>query len=51
MPSDHYAIYWQMMELTDNDHQISDEAACWCELATIGETYDFREGQIEIVEV
>lgn len=27
-------IYEKMMELTDNDHEVSQEAASWCELAT-----------------
>ena len=51
MPRDHYGIYDLMMELTGNDHEISSDAASWCELATIGEIYEFREGKIEIVEV
>jgi len=40
-----------MMELTDNDHEISADAASWCELATVGEIYEFREGEIEIVDM
>lgn len=50
-PNDHYAIYDKMMELTGNDHEISADAASWCELATIGEIYEFREGEIEIQEI
>ena len=50
-PDDHYGIYNRMMELTGNDHEISDDAASWCELATVGEIYEFREGEIEIQEV
>lgn len=34
------------MLLTDNDHEISADAASWCELATVGEIYEFREGEI-----
>ena len=49
--NNHYAIYNKMMELTDNDHEISDDAASWCELATVGEIYEFREGEIEIQEI
>ena len=49
--NDYYDIYNKMMELTGNDHEISDEAASWCELATVGETYEFREGEIEIQEI
>lgn len=50
-PNDHYAIYDKMMELTGNDHEISDDAACWCELASIGEIYEFSEGEIEIMDI
>lgn len=50
-PSDHYSIYDKMMELTDNDHEISSDAASWCELATVGEIYEFREGKIEIIDI
>lgn len=50
-PNDHYAIYDKMMELTGNDHEISDDAACWCELASVGEIYEFREGEIEITDI
>ena len=44
-------IYEQMMLLTDGDHEISADAASWCELATVGEIYEFREGEIEIMEI
>ena len=47
---DHYSIYNKMMEITGGDHEISSDAASWCELACVGETYEFREGIIEIVE-
>ena len=50
-PNSHYDIYDKMMELTGNDHEISDDAASWCELATVGEIYEFREGEIEIQEI
>ena len=50
-PNDHYGIYDKMMELTDGDHEISADAASWCELATVGEIYEFREGEIEIMEI
>lgn len=49
--NDHYGIYEKMMEITDKDHEISCDAASWCELATVGEIYEFREGQIEIVDM
>lgn len=48
---DHYSIYDKMMEWTGNDHEISSDAASWCELAYVGETYEFREGVIEIIEI
>ena len=50
-PQDHDLIYDAMMEVTDNDHEISCDAASWCEIATVGELYDFREGTITIVEI
>lgn len=50
-PGEHYDIYEKMMDLTGNDHEISSDAASWCELATVGEIYEFREGQIEIVDM
>ena len=40
-----------MMKITDGDHEISSDAASWCELACVGEIYEFREGYIEIEEV
>ena len=50
-PDDHYSIYDKMMELTGNDHEISCGAASWCELASVGEIYEFREGEIEIMDI
>lgn len=50
-PDDHDTIYNKMMKLTNGDHEISDDAACWCELATVGEIYEFREGEIEIMDL
>lgn len=47
---DHEGIYKYMMEITDGDHEISDDASSWCEIASIGETYEFREGTIEMVD-
>lgn len=46
-----YGIYDKMMEITDGDHEISSGAADWCELASIGEIYEFREGEIEIQDI
>lgn len=50
-PYDHDAIYDRTMLITGNDHEISADAASWCELATVGEIYEFREGEIEIVDI
>lgn len=50
-PSNHSDIYDKVMEITGNDHEIASGAASWCELATVGETYEFREGEIEIQEI
>ena len=50
-PNNHYGIYDKMMEITNNDHEISSDAASWCELATVGEIYEFREGEIEIMDI
>jgi hypothetical protein len=50
-PNNHKEIYDKMMEITDSDHEISAEASSWCELATIGEIYEFREGYLTIVDI
>lgn len=50
-PTNHDGIYEKMMELTDGDHEIASDAASWCELASVGEIYEFREGEIEIMEI
>lgn len=47
----YYRIYEKMMELTDNDHESSANAASWCELATEGEIYEFSEGEIEMIYI
>lgn len=47
-PSNHSDIYDKMMDITENDHEIAADGASWCELASVGETYEFREGEIEI---
>ncbi len=46
--NEHDKIYGLMMKITGNDHGISSDAASWCELASIGEIYEFREGTLEI---
>ena len=50
-PSNHRDIYDKLMEITGNDHEISCDGASWCELATVGEVYEFREGEIEIRDI
>lgn len=50
-PNDCDSIYDKMMELTDGDHEESANAAGWCELAEVGEVYEFREGKIEIMDI
>ena len=48
---DYYSIYDKMMKLTNNNHELSSDAASWCELATVGEIYEFENGEIEIQEI
>lgn len=50
-PKEHALIFDKMMYITGNDTVISIEAASWCELATIGEIYEFKQGEIEIMEI
>ena len=47
---EHDNIYEAMMRATDGDVEISIDAASWCESASVGECYEFREGIIEIIE-
>ena len=49
--NNHDGIYSQMMIITGGDHEISSDAASWCELASVGEIYEFREGEIEIMKI
>lgn len=44
------SIYEEMMNWTGNDREISQNAANWCESATSGEVYEFKEGLIKIEE-
>ena len=46
--NDYEMIYNKVMRMTGNDHEIAADAASWCELATVGEIYEFREGIIKI---
>lgn len=50
-PTDANRIYFKMMNITGNDHEISADAENWCQLATVGDKYEFREGYIKIEEV
>lgn len=49
--NDYYNIYEKMMELTDEDHEVSENAASWCEDAPIGNIFEFKEGEIEIQDI
>ena len=49
--NDYDSIYNKMMNITNGDHEISSDAASWCELATVGDTYEFCGGEIEIKEL
>ena len=50
-PSNHRDIYDKIMEITGNDHEIAADASSWCELASVGEIYEFREGEVEIMDI
>ena len=50
-PNDHQKIFERVMQITGNDYEISQDAASWCELAHEGEIYEFREGEIEIMDI
>ena len=50
-PNDHYGIYDKLMELTNENHELSSNGASWCELAAIGETYEADNWEIEIQEL
>lgn len=45
---DHYGIYEKIMEFSNEDHELSSDAASWCELATVGEIYEGDDWIIEI---
>ncbi len=49
-PSEHYPVYNAVMRATGNDHEKSANAAAWCELACIGETYEGDGFEIEITD-
>lgn len=49
--NDHYAIYEKIMELSNEDHELSSNAASWCELATIGEVFETDDWEIEIQDI
>lgn len=49
LPDDYNSIYEMLMALT-NDQALSADAAEWCQSATSGETYEFGNGEIEIME-
>lgn len=48
--TDHEAIYNRIMNMSENDHEVASDIASWCEIATVGERYVFREGTVDICE-
>ena len=48
---DHYDIYDKVMEITGGDVETSIDAASWTEDAPEGAIYEFREGEIEIMDI
>ena len=50
-PKSHNEVYGAVYDMTDCDHEIADDAAAWCELATVGDVYEFRDGRIESEEI
>lgn len=50
-PDDHHRIYNKLMELTNGNHELSSDAANWCQLATVGETYEADNWEVEIQEI
>lgn len=44
-------IYSQMMIITDNDVEVSQDAENWVIGASVGDIFEFREGEIEIMEI
>ena len=56
-PRNHYDIY-ELIRFLIRDkysqsecHKIADNAACWCELACIGETFEHKLFTIEIIDI
>ena len=45
------SIYEKVMEITENNYEISNDAARWCKDADKGDIYEFREGEIEIIYI
>ncbi len=54
--SEHNTIYAQMEAILEDDlsgselHEKCADAADWCELASIGERYEFPGGEITIID-
>lgn len=46
---DHDSVYFALENL-GYEHEICANAASWCELAGIGETYEIPGAEIEIIE-
>lgn len=49
---DHYdKIYNKIMELSDNDHELAEDAASWCLTAPVEAIYETDNWEIEIQEI
>ena len=46
----HYRVYELLREYDLADEQSAIEASSWCELASVGETYETDKFMIEVVE-
>lgn len=47
---DYMTAYEIIMEITGDNHEDSEDASSWCELACVGETYEHDKFTIEIIE-
>lgn len=47
---DYKAIYERVWDITDGNHYEAANAQGWCEVASIGETYEREQFVIEIIE-
>lgn len=47
--TDHLSIYEFLMQLTNDNHEISSEVASWCEIADIDEEREYEEYGFNVV--